>query len=619
MMDQTVDRTMPAARREVATIDNPFGASQSAAASALVSIEQQRAIAEVQARMIIARANPRNPIKCMDAILRQCTRPSLAAKGLYAYSRGGSEITGPSIRLAEAMAQSWGNIASGIKEVARNAGYSECVAYAWDLETGYYDERQFQVKHWRDTKQGGYALKDERDIYELIANMGQRRKRAVLLTVIPGDVADAATAQCEETLAATADTSPDAVQRLVQAFAPLGVTKEQIEKRIQRRIESILPAQVLQLRKVWSSINDEMSTPGDWFEVDDPLEREKAAVEAMAQAGPAAPQVTPPAARRSSRRAAAEAPPAAQSQPAAAASPSAAAQPTPPAAEDASLDQDGLFLDNATRQEPDDSAEDGFAVYLVVPDGPGRWRETTDNPITDPVHFANMVADQFPADLEAIFAENADAIDAAEAASEAARNVLTRIRGMMATPKPAVAAPKPIDPDGFRTPQNGFHGGNYRAACQAELDKLGTDEAITGWEMLNAPVYNRSITAKAEATRAIRAARTRVAGQQQTTQAAPTPPAEPSRQSRRVAAPSPVDAALGRQAAAETVDKLARSADSIIDGLKGHPNKHSVVTFIDGPAFKHVKSACAAGDRMDLVAKITQAETAALQGPFTGD
>jgi hypothetical protein len=50
------------------------------------------------------------------------------------------------------------------------------------LETGYYDERQFQVRHWRDRKQGGgYQLTDERDIYELIANFGQRRKRAVLL------------------------------------------------------------------------------------------------------------------------------------------------------------------------------------------------------------------------------------------------------------------------------------------------------------------------------------------------------------------------------------------------------------------------------------------------------
>lgn len=258
--------------------------------AALANVEQQRAIAEVQARMMIARAHPRDPRECLDNILRQCTRPGLAKTALYAYARGGAEITGPSIRLAEAIAQSWGNIASGIKEISRIGGYSECVAYAWDLETGYYDERQFQVRHWRDTRQGGHALTDERDIYELIANMGQRRKRAVLLTVIPGDVVEAAVDQCEQTLKAVADTSPDAIQRMVKAFQQFGVTKEQIEARIQRRIESILPAQVLQLSKIYSSLQDEMSSPQDWFE--DPTKKRGEGVRsAFGLAGEAKPEL----------------------------------------------------------------------------------------------------------------------------------------------------------------------------------------------------------------------------------------------------------------------------------------------------------------------------------------
>jgi hypothetical protein len=202
----------------------------------------------------------------MDLILSDCTRPSLAETGLYQYSRGGSDISGPSIRLAETMARRWGNIASGIKEVSRAGGYSECVAYSWDLETGYYDERQFQVRHWRDTRQGGYLLTDERDIYELIANVGQRRKRAVLLTVLPGDVVEAAREQCERTLKASADTSVEALRRIVQAFGEFGVTQAQIEKRIQRRMDSIHPAQVVQLRKIYASLKDEMSSPSDWFQ-----------------------------------------------------------------------------------------------------------------------------------------------------------------------------------------------------------------------------------------------------------------------------------------------------------------------------------------------------------------
>jgi len=252
-------------------IANPFGQQQREIAPAgrgLISVEQQKAVAEVQARMIIARSNPRDVIRATDLILQDCTRPTLAQGALYQYSRGGTDISGPSIRLAEAIAGRWGNIASGIKEISRNEGYSECIAYAWDLESGYYDERQFQVRHWRDTNRGGYQLRDERDIYELIANMGQRRKRAVLLTVIPGDVVEAAVEQCEETLRSSADTSPDALKKMVEAFGAYGVTQDMIEKRIQRRLEAVRPAQIIQLRRIYNSLKDGVSEPSDWFGAD---------------------------------------------------------------------------------------------------------------------------------------------------------------------------------------------------------------------------------------------------------------------------------------------------------------------------------------------------------------
>ena len=257
----------PEPRRSVIT--NPFGGGVSARpAGALAQAEQQKVVAEVQARIMIARSFPRDPIKAMDLILIDCTRPTLAKKALYEYARGGTAISGPSIRLAEAIAQRWGNIASGVKEISRANGYSECVAYAFDMESGFYDERQFQVRHWRDTNKGGYVLTDERDIYEAVANNGARRKRAAMLTVIPGDVVEAAVEQCEETLAATADTSPDALLRMVEAFEQFQVTREQIEKRIQRRIEAIRPAQVIQLSKIFASLVDGMSGAADWFETE---------------------------------------------------------------------------------------------------------------------------------------------------------------------------------------------------------------------------------------------------------------------------------------------------------------------------------------------------------------
>ncbi len=255
----------------VATTDNnnpfhsqlPTRASQNAVAEA----GQQREIAEVQAAMVIAKRFPRNQIEATDRILQACTRATLAEGALYSYSRGGQEITGPSIRLAEVAAQSWGNVSFGIRELEQRNGASTVEAFAWDMETNTRQVKVFQVEHKRHTKKGAYKLEDPRDIYELVANQGARRLRSCILGVVPGDVIEAAVKQCEQTLHASADTSPEALKKLVAAFAPFGVKKEQIEARIQCRLEAIRPAQIVQLKKVYASLRDGMSAPGDWFEV----------------------------------------------------------------------------------------------------------------------------------------------------------------------------------------------------------------------------------------------------------------------------------------------------------------------------------------------------------------
>ncbi|MBB5469351.1 hypothetical protein HDG32_005498 [Paraburkholderia sp. CI2] len=252
---------------------NPFDSqpSQPAAAGALIAIEQSKAIAEVQAALMYARAQPRDPRRAMDKILQDCMRPGLAEEATYQYSRGGNDISGPSIRLAETLAKRWGNMEAGVKELSRRDGVSECLAYAWDYETNYRDVRTFTVRHWRDTKQGGYALRDERDIYELIANYGARRKRACILALIDGDVVETAVRQCEATLATKVEVNDELIAQMIERFATFGVTKEMIEKRIQRHMSALTPALAVSLKRIYNSLRDGMSTPAEWFEVgDDP-------------------------------------------------------------------------------------------------------------------------------------------------------------------------------------------------------------------------------------------------------------------------------------------------------------------------------------------------------------
>ncbi|MDY2946623.1 hypothetical protein [Mannheimia varigena] len=237
----------------------------------MVEAHSTRESQEVQAMMVIAKRFPRDPIDAMDRIIKSCTRPSLAQSAIYSYPRGGQSVEGPSIRLAETLAQEWGNIQYGIRELSQANGESTVEAFAWDIQTNTRQVKVFQVPHIRHSKKGKTILTDPRDIYELVANNGARRLRACILGVIPGDVIEAAVEQCSFTLKASADTSTEGLKKLADYFLTnFGVTQEMIGKRYQCRFEALRPAQIVQLRTITQSLKDGMSTPKDWFDVDDP-------------------------------------------------------------------------------------------------------------------------------------------------------------------------------------------------------------------------------------------------------------------------------------------------------------------------------------------------------------
>ena len=143
---------------------------------------------EVQGAIFMAKKFPRDEYEAIDKIRRSCQRATLAEQAIYSYPRGGQNVSGPSVRLAESLAQNWGNIDYGSIELEQKDGKSEMMAYAWDLETNTRVTKIFGVEHKRDTRNGSYALTDSRDIYEATANFGARRMRACILGVIPASV-----------------------------------------------------------------------------------------------------------------------------------------------------------------------------------------------------------------------------------------------------------------------------------------------------------------------------------------------------------------------------------------------------------------------------------------------
>lgn len=247
--------------------ENPYGEITKREGNAIADASTAREVQEVQAMMTIAKRFPRDEKEAMGKIIKACTRQGLAESALYVYAKGGTEVSGPSIRLAEAIAQSWGNIQFGIRELEQRNGESTVEAMAWDMETNTRQCKVFQVKHERYTRAGNKKLSDPRDIYEMVANQGARRLRACILGIIPGDVVDAAVKQCDITLAqGKGECTPEKIESMLAAFSAYGVKKEQIEKKIQRNVESMSKTQMVQLGKIYNSIKDGMGKPSDYFD-----------------------------------------------------------------------------------------------------------------------------------------------------------------------------------------------------------------------------------------------------------------------------------------------------------------------------------------------------------------
>ena len=218
--------------------------------------------------IMVAQRFPRDENKAIQRITTACKRRDLAESATYQYSRGGTKIYGASVILLRAIAKRYGNIDFGWQEVERRNGESKINAFAWDMETNARSSMSFTVRHWRDTQAGGYALTDERDIYEAVANAAARRVRACLEAIIDDDIVANAVTECEKTLAGN-QTEPliDRARKMVASFEPLGVSLEMIEKRLQHKLEACSEGELVQMRRVYVSIRDGMGRTADFFDV----------------------------------------------------------------------------------------------------------------------------------------------------------------------------------------------------------------------------------------------------------------------------------------------------------------------------------------------------------------
>ena len=236
---------------------------------AMAAKTESAAIANIQAKMILARNFPRNIEQIQNMIDAECKNKSLAEVAVYEFQRGNSVVRGASIRLVECVARYWGNMLSGVEELNSGANFATVRAFAWDLETNFSDEKVFDVEYKRNTKNGTKILTDERDKYELIANMGARRKRACMQAVIPKFIIDRAVDMCNQTLENEMKKVPidERKEKMKDAFAEIAdwITPELLAGVCGKDFDNLSIKDIVRLGNLYNAIKDGFVKPEEAF------------------------------------------------------------------------------------------------------------------------------------------------------------------------------------------------------------------------------------------------------------------------------------------------------------------------------------------------------------------
>lgn len=222
-------------------------------------------VAKVQAMCVMAYQNPRNLLNVENKIAAMCESTYLASLAEYEYTRGGSKITGPTVKLVSAVAQAYGNVTSGWQEVARSKDKSKVIAWAWDIENNFKYDLEFEVPLYREAKGGRTLLTSDRDIYEHIANFAARRRRACMEQVIPRYLIDMALEKCHVTLETKVDVKAELKKCVNYLQSYHGVTLEELEEKLGMKYEAFSSVQYTTIRKWTASLKDGVAKKEDLF------------------------------------------------------------------------------------------------------------------------------------------------------------------------------------------------------------------------------------------------------------------------------------------------------------------------------------------------------------------
>ena len=277
----------------------PAVAISASESAAFAMAAQQKAIVEARYKMALAR--PRDIDKVRQDMLKDARRPSFANVAIY-HKPVGKGIEGPSIRFVEAAIRNMTNILTETATVSEDDERRVIRVAVSDLETNTYFSQDVTVTKTVERSklpQGEKPIRirtnsygkpvyvlhgTDDDILNKQNALISKAVRTLGLRLIPGDLVDEALWNVRQTMAKQDAADPDAAKnRLVDAFAQLGVAVDSLKDYVGHELSALDPNELQTLRAIYSAIKDGETT---WKAVmDDKAEKD---AEAKAAKKPAA-------------------------------------------------------------------------------------------------------------------------------------------------------------------------------------------------------------------------------------------------------------------------------------------------------------------------------------------
>ena len=243
----------------MSTTDIQQGDIQMVAPEALSLITK----AEIDMQISTAKAFPRSLKNFIDkAITMVSLSEDVAESCIYSLPRSGKTLEGPSVRLAEIVTASYGNIRSGARVIADDGKIITAQGICHDLETN--NSVTVEVKR-RVTNKQGVRFNDDMIVVAGNAACAIAYRNAVL-KIVPAALITPIYNSAKEIIKGTVATLPTKRKQALEFFKSKGVKDEQICESLDiKRIEDIDIEKLFTLRTMATALKNSESTVEEMF------------------------------------------------------------------------------------------------------------------------------------------------------------------------------------------------------------------------------------------------------------------------------------------------------------------------------------------------------------------